>query len=120
MADFPRLQELRHVAAEDRARVLDEMLRDLREYLEALPRFERRSLVVEGGEVARLGLDYVPRGVLVEDVRQYDDNDTSASVESPDWTYERSAATGRGELVIRDIEGLTAGTQYRVSLLVVR
>jgi hypothetical protein len=116
---LPKFQELRQLPDEDKAKLLDEFIRDLGTYLSQTPRFEAREMIIAGGASASVALSYPPKGVLVSDVRELDDAGTTASVESPDWIFETDDR-GVGQLTIRALEGLTAGTAYRVRLLVER
>jgi hypothetical protein len=119
VTDLPVFQELRGLSEADRTKVLDELIRDLGLYLSQAPRFELRDIDMAGDGVGRALVGYPPRGVVVVDARETGDLGASMSVGSPSWLYEIDTR-GRGQVVIRAIDGLTAGVRYRVRIMVVR
>lgn len=98
---------------------INSLLVDLRSYLRSLPRtWVREPFRYRAGETIRLemGLHRPPTGLLVIRALQADAPGTAPSVSAvPAWTWHQETGT----VALSSITGLTVGTDYIVTLMVV-
>jgi len=99
---------------EEAAPRIDELSRDVRESLAAVPPVELRTIDLDGGDTDVLvGSTVRPEAVLMGAVTDKDAGATPSSVPGLHW--ERA----RGGLRVIRTYGLTSGTRYSVTLVVI-
>ena len=115
----PALSPLRAAEAPGLRDELNRVLVELRGYLRGLPRFfVREPFRYRQGDTILLDVDLhrPPTGVLVIRALQADALSTSPTCSAvPSWIWNQETGT----VAISNIDGLTAGTDYLVTLLVV-
>jgi hypothetical protein len=99
---------------------VSELARDVQQHIDMTPVTRLLEVTAQYQEPMTLSLPREPKGLLCVRARQDSSPETAVTHGAPcSYTWEQQGVTSAGRVKINDIDGLSAGTTYRLTFLVI-